>query len=84
MIVHCTYRKLTNSPPCIPLVSRVESMSILGVQFNQVLSLGSQDKLYSGKGRKVYVRTEINQEARSCGARYMRRYTRATLVSQLQ
>jgi len=35
MIVHSKHRKLTNSPPCIPYVSSVESISILGVQFNQ-------------------------------------------------
>jgi len=44
MIGHSKHCKFTNSPPCIPDDYRVESMSILGVQFNQVLSFGSHVK----------------------------------------
>jgi len=55
MIVHSKDRKLTNSPPC---------MSILGVQFNQVLSYGSHVQAVMGKAaRSMYY------GALSCGAR---------------
>jgi len=73
IIVHFKHRKLTNSLHCIPDVSRVESLSILGVQFNQVLSFGSHVRAVVGKAARS-MHALNNHGARFCGARCMGRY----------
>ena len=62
MIVHSVHRKLTSSPPCIPEVSRVESMGILGVQVNHVLSFDLHVRALEAKAaRSLYALKTIKE-----------------------
>ena len=83
MIVHSAHRKLTSSPPCIPEVSRVESMGILGVQVNHVLSFDSHVRALEAKAaRSMYALKTIKEHGLVGNSLWD--VTRATLVSQLQ
>jgi len=68
------------SPLCIPDVSWVESRSIIGVQFNQVLSLGSHLPVV-GKATRYALKT-IKEHGLVGHAIWD--VTRAALVSHLQ
>lgn len=83
MIVHSAHRKLTSSPPCIPEVSRVESMGILGVQVNHVLSFDLHVRALEAKAaRSMYALKTIKEHGLVGNSLWD--VTRATLVSQLQ
>ena len=83
MIVHSAHRKLTSSLPCTPEVSRVESMGILGVQVNHVLSFDSHVRALEAKAaRSMYALKTIKEHGLVGNSLWD--VTRATLVSQLQ
>jgi len=72
MIVHSEHLKFKNSSPCIPEVSRVRSMSILGVQFNQISSFGSHVQAVVGKAARYARKTQsINPKTISSNTRMM-------------